>query len=141
MLPDSSISVSDFVNSLSGDKLFSLLQNTETTDIVAKMPKFEYEYSAELNDMLSAMGMPTAFSGRADFSGISNGNLPISKVIHKTKISVTQEGTKASAATGAIMSGIIDNASKNVTLNRPFVYMIIDNETMLPLFAGVYTGV
>lgn len=141
MLPDSSISVSDFVNSLSGDKLFSLLQNTETTDIVAKMPKFEYEYSAELNDMLSAMGMPTAFSGRADFSGISNGNLPISKVIHKTKISVTQEGTKASAATGAIMSGIIDNASKNVTLNRPFVYMIIDTETMLPLFAGVYTGV
>lgn len=91
--------------------------------------------------MLSAMGMPTAFSGRADFSGISNGNLPISKVIHKTKISVTQEGTKASAATGAIMSGIIDNASKNVTLSRPFVYMIIDTETMLPLFAGVYTGV
>ena len=32
-------------------------------------------------------------------------------------------------------------AEKQVILNRPFMYMILDNETMLPLFAGIYTGV
>ncbi len=140
ILPDSNVSISDFVGSLNGDKLFKMLQNTETANVVAKIPKFEYEYSAELSEALKDLGMPSAFSDGADFSGISGDKLLISDVLHKTKISVTEEGTKAAAATGVVMSAAPDG-DKQVILNRPFFYMIIDNETMLPLFAGVYTGV
>ena len=140
ILPDSNVSISDFVGSLNGDKLFKMLQNTETANVVAKIPKFEYEYSAELSEALKALGMPTAFSDSADFSSISGGKLLISDVLHKTKISVTEEGTRAAAATGVVMSAAPDG-DKQVILNRPFMYMIIDTETMLPLFAGVYTGV
>ena len=140
ILPDSNVSISDFVGSLNGDKLFKMLQNTETANVVAKIPKFEYEYSAELSEALKALGMPTAFSDSADFSGISSDKLLISDVLHKTKISVTEEGTRAVAATGVVMSAAPDG-DKQVILNRPFMYMIIDNETMLPLFSGVYTGV
>ena len=140
ILPDSNVSISDFVGSLNGDKLFKMLQNAESTNVVAKMPKFEYEYSTELSEALKALGMPTAFSDSADFSGISGDKLLISDVLHKTKISVTEEGTRAVAATGVVMSAAPDG-DKQVILNRPFMYMIIDNETMLPLFAGVYTGI
>lgn len=140
ILPDSNVSISDFVGSLNGDKLFKMLQNAESTKVVAKMPKFEYEYSAELSEALKALGMPTAFSDSADFSGISGDKLHISDVLHKTKISVTEEGTRAVAATGVVMSAAPDG-DKQVILNRPFMYMILDNETMLPLFAGIYTGV
>lgn len=140
ILPDSNVSISDFVGSLNGDNLFKMLQNAESTNVVAKMPKFEYEYSAELSEALKALGMPTAFSDSADFSGISGDKLLISDVLHKTKISVTEEGTRAVAATGVVMSAAPDG-DKQVILNRPFMYMIIDNETMLPLFAGIYTGV
>ena len=140
ILPDSNVSISDFVGSLNGDKLFKMLQNAESTNVVAKMPKFEYEYSAELSEALKALGMPTAFSDSADFSGISGDKLLISDVLHKTKISVTKEGTRAVAATGVVMSAAPDG-DKQVILNRPFMYMILDNETMLPLFAGVYTGI
>ena len=140
ILPDSNVSISDFVGSLNGDKLFKMLQNTETTNVVAKIPKFEYEYSAGLSEALKALGMPTAFSDSADFSGISGDKLLISDVLHKTKISVTEEGTRAVAATGVVMSAAPDG-DKQVILNRPFMYMIIDNEIMLPLFAGVYTGI
>ena len=140
ILPDSNVSISDFVGLLNGDKLFKMLQNAESTNVVAKMPKFEYEYSAELSEALKALGMPTAFSDSADFSGISGDKLLISDVLHKTKISVTEEGTRAVAATGVVMSAAQDG-DKQVILNRPFMYMILDNETMLPLFAGVYTGV
>ena len=140
ILPDSNVSISDFVGSLNGDKLFKMLQNAESTNVVAKMPKFEYEYSAELSEALKALGMPTAFSDSADFSGISGDKLLISDVLHKTKISVTEEGTRAVAATGVVMSAAPDG-DKQVILNRPFMYMILDNETMLPLFAGVYTGI
>ena len=140
ILPDSNVSISDFVGSLNGDKLFKMLQNTETANVVANIPKFEYEYSADLNETLKSLGMPTAFSDSADFSGISSDKLLISDVLHKTKISVTEEGTRAAAATGVVMSAAPDG-DKQVILNRPFMYMIIDTETMLPLFAGVYTGV
>ena len=140
ILPDSNVSISDFVGSLNGDKLFKMLQNAKSTNVVAKMPKFEYEYSAELSEALKALGMPTAFSDSADFSGISGDKLLISDVLHKTKISVTEEGTRAVAATGVVMSAAPDG-DKQVILNRPFMYMILDNETMLPLFAGVYTGI
>ena len=140
ILPDSNVSISDFVGSLNGDKLFKMLQNTENANVVAKIPKFEYEYSAELSEALKALGMPTAFSDSADFSGISGDKLLISDVLHKTKISVTEEGTRAVAATGVVMSAAPDG-DKQVILNRPFMYMILDNETMLPLFAGVYTGI
>ncbi len=140
ILPDSNVSISDFVGLLNGDKLFKMLQNAESTNVVAKMPKFEYEYSTELSEALKALGMPTAFSDSADFSGISGDKLLISDVLHKTKISVTEEGTRAVAATGVVMSAAPDG-DKQVILNRPFMYMIIDNETKLPLFAGVYTGI
>ena len=63
-------------------------------------------------------------------------------VIHKTKIEVNEKGTKAGAAA---LVEMVDSAcainEKQVILNRPFMYMILDNETMLPLFAGIYTGV
>ena len=90
--------------------------------------------------------MPTSFDeNNAEFPRIGKstvGNISIGKVIHKTKIEVNEKGTKAGAAA---LVELVDEgcviAEKQVILNRPFMYMILDNETMLPLFAGIYTGV
>ena len=146
LLPDEDININGFISSLNGTELNRILSNAENCSVETKMPKFEYEYSAVLNDTLSALGMPTAFDeSKADFSGIgksSNGNIFIGRVIHKTKITVNEKGTKAGAATVIEM---LDSAAalidKSVTLDRPFVYMIIDNSTSLPLFIGAYTGI
>lgn len=146
LLPDKDMNISDFISSLNGTELNRILSNAENCSVETKMPKFEYEYSAVLNDTLSSLGMPTAFDeSKADFSGIgksSNGNIFIGRVIHKTKITVNEKGTKADAATVIVM---LDSAAalidKSVTLDRPFVYMIIDNSTSLPLFIGAYTGI
>ena len=138
--------IESFITSLSGDKLSKILGSAENCDVEVKLPKFSYEYSSDLNDALSQLGMPTAFdAGNADFSGIGRstaGNISIGKVIHKTKIAVDEKGTKAGAA--ALVETVDSCApiyDKSVILNRPFMYMILDNETMLPLFTGVYTGV
>ena len=138
--------IKSFITSLSGEKLSKILASAEDCIVEVKLPKFGYEYSSKLNDALSALGMPTAFdSDNADFSGIgksTNGNISIGEVIHKTKIEVNEKGTKAGAAA---LVEMVDEAcvlnEKQVILNRPFMYMILDNETMLPLFAGVYTGI
>lgn len=138
--------IKSFITSLSGEKLSKILGSAEDCIVEVKLPKFGYEYSSKLNDALSALGMPTAFDqNNADFSGIGKstmGNISIGEVIHKTKIEVNEKGTKAGAAA---LVEIVDEgcviAEKQVILNRPFMYMILDNETMLPLFAGIYTGV
>ena len=138
--------IKSFITSLSGEKLSKILASAEDGIVEVKLPKFGYEYSSKLNDALSALGMPTAFDGNnADFSGIGKstmGNISIGEVIHKTKIEVNEKGTKAGAA--ALVEMVDEGcviAEKQVILNRPFMYMILDNETMLPLFAGVYTGI
>lgn len=146
LLPDKDMNISDFISSLSGAELNRILSNAENCSVETKMPKFEYEYSAVLNDTLSALGMPTAFDeSKADFSGIgksSNGNIFIGRVIHKTKITVNEKGTKAGAATAVELDmSAAPLEDKSVTLDRPFVYMIIDNSTSLPLFIGAYTGI
>ncbi|HAK42700.1 MAG TPA: hypothetical protein DCM59_08390 [Clostridium sp.] len=67
--------------------------------------------------------------GRSD-----SGNVFISKVIHKTFISVDECGTKAGAATAVLMEAYAGPVIKQVELNRSFVYAILDNATNLPIF-------
>ncbi len=86
------------------------------------------------------MGIPTAFvpSG-ADFTKLGkyqDGNICIGDVIQKTFIQVDERGTKAGAATAVTMN-TGDITLNEVKLNRPFLYMIVDNETGLPAFIGV----
>ena len=104
--------------------------------------KFETEYSIELSDTLKSMGMELPFDGdHAEFSGIGTsriGNLYIGRVLHKTYISVAEDGTRAGAATAvevAEESAMIEEP-KHVTLDRPFIYLLIDCETNLPFFIG-----
>ena len=67
------------------------------------------------------------------------GNIYISSALHKTYISVDNEGTRAAAVTaivGSVDSGSMPIYQLTITLDRPFVYMIIENETKLPIFIG-----
>ena len=85
----------------------------------------QYEYKKELKDNLSAMGMPTAFTGEADFSRLTptDNALYIDKVIHQTFIEVDASGTKAAAVTVIEANDGAPLPPENkVILDRPFVY-------------------
>lgn len=148
LLPKEGVTVAEYVSSLDGQKLHKMLASPQTATVETAIPKFETEYSVEMSDVLSSMGMPVAFDqGKADFSGLGTstaGNISISRVIHKTFISVAEKGTRAGAATVVEM---VDNAAwfgdeiKTVILDRPFVYMLIDTESCLPFFIGTLMDV
>ena len=109
--------------------------------VEANIPQFETEYSAELNAPLKNLGMMDAFGNSADFSGISEADeLFISQVLHKTAFSLDDQGTKAAAVTSEIMKNysmtIGVPLDRIVTLDRPFVYAIVETQTGLPLFFG-----
>ena len=70
------------------------------------------------------------------------GKLNLDRVIHKTKIDLDEQGTRAAAVTAVFAkasSAMID--VKYVTLNRPFVYAIIDNTNKLPVFIGTVSNI
>lgn len=146
LLPDEGTSVSEYLQSLTGESLQNLMKNAENTTVFTMMPKFKSEYSVEMSEILKEMGMADAFDENlADLSGIGTspeGNLFISRVIHKTAIEVNEKGTKAGAATVvevAPTSAAMETYS--VKLDRPFIYLIIDTESYLPLFIGTTMSV
>ncbi|MBR6108154.1 MAG: serpin family protein [Clostridia bacterium] len=141
LLPDEGVTVDGLIASLDAAKLLQALAEPEYAAVNASMPRFETSYSAELSELLIGMGMKDAFNpGMADFSGLGSstgGNIFISRVIHKTFISVDELGTKAGAATLVEMNDeALPLDIKDVRLDRPFVYMLIDCETNLPFFIG-----
>lgn len=142
LLPKEGVSVSDYVQGLTGEHLQKLLGNAKQVTVNAAIPKFETAFDAEMSAVLKTMGMTDAFdSSLADFSKMAthtDGNIYISRVLHKTFISVAEQGTKAGAATviEAATEGAIEMEIKRVTLDRPFVYMILDTETNTPIFMG-----
>lgn len=150
MLPNEGVTVSQYVESLTGKHLRDLLSNPQDVTVFATMPKFETEYGIEMSEVLQEMGMVDAFDWQvADFSrlGTYNAdgmNICINRVLHKTFISVSEQGTKAGAATAVEMvaEGAMEiEEFKEVILDRPFVYMLIDCETNLPFFIGTMMDV
>ena len=143
LLPNEGVSIDSCIASLTGAGLRETLQNAEQTQVNATLPKFSADYSAELSGSLKALGVTDAFDGdRADFSAMGQsgeGRLFISRVLHKTHIELDEQGTSAAAATAVEMNATAcapAEQPKSVVLNRPFVYMILDTNTMLPVFFG-----
>jgi len=102
------------------------------------LPKFQITWEGDLSHDLQALGMRGAFSGEADFSGISReGGLFISQVRHKAFVEVNEEGTEAAAATAVEMARAMSPARPQSFLaDHPFLFAIIERESRAILFLG-----
>jgi len=111
-------------------------------DVDLWLPKFETKYEKKLNDLLSDMGMPTAFSASADFKAMSNYALCLSFVKQDAIIKVDEEGTEAAAVSSAGMRATAVAPGEHVVFHadQPFLYFITETSTGAILFAGKYTG-
>ena len=138
ILPPEGTSPADYLASLSAENFAALLK-PQSASVVAQIPVFSFEGDYLLNDALKDMGIELAFSDLADFSGIDrSSSLCISEVKHKTFIDVNPDGTKAAAATaiGTIATSLGPTQRIYVALDRPFVMVLLDTQTGLPLFVG-----
>ena len=127
-----------FEESLNAQRVDDIVKNLNTREVVLTMPKFEFESSFGLKKTLTAMGMPVAFSAGADFSGMTgNPDLFIGEVLHKAFVSVDEAGTEAAAATAVIMElTAMPGEPVEVTIDRPFIFLIRDIESATILFIG-----
>jgi len=115
--------------------LENVLASLEGQQVTLSMPRFEFESEVGLTEVLQAMGMPTAFGGGADFSGMDGTrSLFISSVLHKAFIEVNEEGSEAAASTAVIMRK--SNLAYRFRADHPFLFLIRDNKTGSILFLG-----
>ena len=147
ILPDEGTDVFDYAKSINAEKFTEQVKNPQRKHgkVHVSMPSFTFDYDTELSETLAALGMPLAFSDAADFSAMGECDEPfcIGEVLHKTRIELTRHGTKAAAATAIVMetTAAMDYEEPIViTLDRPFVFAIVENGTGLPVFVGVYCG-
>ncbi|OQY58910.1 MAG: serpin family protein [Desulfobacteraceae bacterium 4572_88] len=140
LLPDEG-NLDAFEASLDRGQLDTISEGLDLTNMNLALPKFRYESgSVSLKDTLTQMGMPDAFGGNADFSGINGTkSLFISDVIHKAFVSVDEAGTEAAAATAVIMDESVPPEPISVAVNRPFIFLIRDIQTGAILFVGKIT--
>jgi serpin B len=137
IVPDSGM-FEAFEQDLDPSVIDEIIDNLETRDVVLRMPKFEYESRIDLAEKLSEMGMPDAFNpGVADFSGMDGTlDLFIHKVIHQASITLDESGTEAAAATAVVVSLTSVTDPLEITIDRPFIYLILDRQTGAILFLG-----
>ena len=144
LLPTKIDGLAELEKSLSTDKLKAWLAGLKSKDVDAAFPKFKVTREVELSSTLSAMGMPLAFSGSADFSGMNGRHdLAISAVIHKAYVDVDEKGTEAAAATGTVMRATairLPTELEHFTADHPFIFLIRDMRSGSILFLGRFAG-
>lgn len=147
LLPPEGTTPERYIATLTGEKLKTILNSAEDATVYAALPQFSVNYSTELSEVLKALGIPSAFGVQADFSAMAtagNENLRIGRILHNTHITVDSDGVKASGSTVIVMPpGAAPGISKSytVTLDRPFVYLIIDTANNIPLFIGTVNDI
>ncbi len=148
MLPNEGISIEQALQSFTGEEFIEAVAPSDPPLVCGTycpveiiLPKFEFECSFNLNEALKKMGMPLAFdSTKADFTNMAastRGNIFVGNVYHNAKIALTEKGTVAGAATAVEFveeSAMVYN--QTIKFDRPFIYIIYETETGLPLFVG-----
>ncbi len=136
-LPDEGTTVNELAEELDGPTWNGWLNKfSEVRDYNIELPRFEFEFDRSLKEDLKAMGLDVAFTGEADFSGISEIDLLISDVIHKTYIKVNEEGTEAAAVTAVTMDLTSAGPGTILRFDRPFLFAITEKSSKSILFMG-----
>jgi serpin B len=126
-----------FESELTTASLGAVIDAIADGGIHLSLPRWTARTHVTLNDVLSALGMPSAFGGSADFSGmVDGGGLWLDHVEHEAVLEVDEQGTRAAAATSGEMAA---SHGPTIEVNRPFLYVIRDRGAGTILFIGRVT--
>jgi serine protease inhibitor len=140
LLPTSTGPLQDYVEGLTAEELTQLWEGRKEGNVVTRIPTFSYGYEVELKEPLEALGVHSAFEmEEADLSGMgysTDGALYLSKVKHKTFITLDAQGVRAGAATMSEVNSGGAMPELQIELDRPFVYAIWDTQLEVPILLG-----
>ncbi len=122
---------------LSSLNIDSLLNSKRKGNINIGLPKFEYQSKIDTKDLLSNYNINEIFTSNANFSQMLEEPTYIEQMIQKNSITIGEKGTvETNIIKNQIENHTMDTHSKEIILNRPFAYLIINNETKDILLIG-----
>uniref|UniRef100_A0A2A4JZY5 Serpin domain-containing protein n=1 Tax=Heliothis virescens TaxID=7102 RepID=A0A2A4JZY5_HELVI len=137
ILPSQFLGMKNTLDSLTDARLLSYLSFT-TMDTELELPKFTARADTDLRDVLAKMGITNMFSRYAELNGVGSFRAfspQISSAVHSAVLSIDEKGGSAAAATAfAAVALSYDNPAVVFKVNRPFIAVIWDTKTSLPLF-------
>ena len=139
VLPPAGMDINDAVKYLSEDAYNAAIRALAPKEVVLRMPKARLETSLLLNETLNSMGIKSAFTSAADFKGIAEmGPLVLDQVKQKCYVDISESGTEAAAVTVAQvrMTSARPSAFVTMTVNRPYLFFIVDTQNSNVMFAG-----
>lgn len=137
LLPKEGYRVDELIDGLSLTNWENWTSQLKDAKLHFAMPKFKITYEKELKPFLKQLGMDIAFSpGQADFTNIADAELYIDGVMHKAFVEVNEEGTEAAAVTSVSVGVTSVPSYPYMILDRPFVFVIRENQTNEILFLG-----
>ncbi|KAJ3639295.1 hypothetical protein Zmor_002660 [Zophobas morio] len=120
------------------NKLEKAAIDFEGDDVQVYLPRFKIESDLTLNAILQKMGVTDVFDeANANLLGMFEHFLYVTRLIQRAEIEVNEEGTVASAASGA--SVINKMPPPKFVANRPFLYFLVNKPTKSIMFAGKMT--
>ena len=145
LLPNEGKTVDDVLGCLNTESWMNVCKGLKNMQLNLKMPKYSTLSSIELKAPLTALGMTKAFSPNAEYGKItSSKNIYFNSMAQHAQINVTEEGTEMVAVSTGDISSLGGGADIFGTgeffANRPFVYIVTENNTQAIFFAGVYNG-
>jgi serine protease inhibitor len=111
--------------------------------VTATVALLRFEIDSTINgrtlvSILRSLGITDAFDPtHADFTGICEGALAISRIMQGTHIEVNEHGARAAVYTGTSVPGAVPQWGPEITftVDRPFMYALMTRDR-LPLFVG-----
>jgi len=132
--------INKFVSTLKSDDIKNYAENGEYSRVKVKLPAFNVEYKANLNETLKSIGMVSPFQiEKANFSRMqkSDEQLVIDQVLHNCVVNVDEEGTEAAALTAVMLCGSGNPDKINeFYVNKPFLFVIEEDRSNIILFVG-----
>lgn len=123
------------------EKLVKHLQNT---DVQLSLPMFSLNFKASIADALKALGVQAPFDAAADFARMTDQDVFVKDVLHVVRLEVNEKGTKAAAATAAIVATRGSRPPHNgpvvMTVASPFVFVVAHPRTGTLLFAAAVSN-
>jgi len=140
LIPSSGNNIRILARDMQHAKFSGILDQLRPTDLVVELPRFELEYSADLIQFLKPLKIQEIFGSNANLTGIiAQENIKINNIVHKTKVEVNEQGTRAAAATAAIVIPLMGSTTQKIVADRPFIFFIYHRESRNIIFEGILT--
>lgn len=118
---------------LTAERMNALITNMTTVDMRVWLPRMRLSFKTKLRDTLTKLRVSSIFDIKtANFSRMSTEPVFVDSIVHETVIEITEEGTKAAAATGSDLNRM--GSSRIFVVDRPAIICIRDMESGTTLF-------